>query len=129
MVDPIITHGAVPDNVEIIDEPNLSVQSLTITPAREKKQHKGGNKATKGLHYTDPTLQFNFDAIISEIDGLADQHPGTEVTDLLNFAAEIHGFDPAQGMMIYEDPVRSNGVDDDLSTQFNVFHYPFVEAA
>ena len=129
MVDPIIQQGAIPENVEIINEPDMLVQSLTITPQREKKAYKGGNKATQGLTYTDPILVFNFDAIISELAGLCDQHPGTQVTELANYAGAIHGFDPAQGMLIYEDPVRSNGVDDDFKVQFNVLHYPFVEAA
>jgi hypothetical protein len=128
-MEPIIQHGALPENVEIVNEPDMLVQSLTVTPAREKKAYKGGNKATQGLQYTDPTMTFNFDAIISELAGLCDQHPGTAVPDLLNFAAVKHGFDPAEGMMIYEDPVQSNGVEDDFKITFNVFHYPFVEAA
>ena len=128
-VDAIIQHGSLPDGLTIIDEPDLLVQNVTFTPTREKKTHKGGNKATKAVQYTDPILTIGFKAIISEVAGFADQHPGTLVTDLANYAAPVHGFDPAQGVMVYEDPVRTLDTDNPAEVTFNVVQYPFVEEA
>lgn len=130
-VDAIIQHGAIPSTGGMVDEPDLLVQSLTITPVREEKRYKGANKATQGILYTDPTLQFGFKAIISEKQGLADQHPGTAVAALANFTAPttIHGFDPADGIMVYKDP--SDEMDDENPDMINftVEHFPFVEPA
>jgi hypothetical protein len=127
-VDPRIVYGTLPADSEILDEPDLLVQSLTTTPAREKKAYKGGNRATQGLEYIDPILSFSFDAIVSERTGLADQHPGTEVTELANFAGSRFGFDPADGIMIFEDPSCEQNTTDPEMVKFTVVHYPFVEA-
>ncbi len=123
----IIQHGALPENVEIINEPNMLVQDLVITPQREEKRYKGGNKATNALQYTDPTLVFGFKAIVSELAGLSDQHPGTVVTDLLNFTAAIHGFEPTQGILVYKDPSRQLNTEDPLMLDFTVEQFPFVD--
>jgi hypothetical protein len=109
-----------------VDEANMLVQSLTITPAREEKAFKGANRATQGLLYTNPTLTFAFKAIISDVSGLADQHPGTEVTELANFAGDIHGFDPDQGTLIYKDPSREEDNDNPDMVNFTIAHFPFV---
>ncbi len=111
----------------IQDEPDLLVQNVTFTPTREKKAHKGGNQATQALRYTDPQMTIGFKAIISSVSGLADEHPGTAVADLVNYGAPVHGFDPAQGIMVYEDPVRSLDTDNPAEVTFNIVHYPFVE--
>lgn len=128
-VEAIIQHGPFPDNAEIIDEPNLLVQDVVYTPRRDKKTYKGGNQCTQALRYVDPTMSVAIKAIISEFSGLADQHPGTLVTDLLNFATPIHQFDPSQGILVYEDPVRNLGTDNPAEVNFNVMHYPFVQEA
>lgn len=126
-VQAIIKHGNLPAVDGLVDEPNILVQNLTITPGRELKEFKGANKAVQGLLLTNPTLKFAFKAIISEEAGLADQHPGTEVTELANFAAEMHGFDPEEGMMVYLDPSRDLTTEDPDMINFTVAHYPFVD--
>jgi hypothetical protein len=113
----------------MVDEPDILVQSLTITPAREKKLFKGPNKATQGIQLTDPTISFAFKGIISTAAGLADQHPGTVIAELANFADTIHGFDPGDGIILYEDPSREYGLDDPAMVSFTATQYPFVEAA
>lgn len=128
-VDAIIEHGAIPSGGGLVDESDLLVQSLTITPRREKKAYKGGNKATQGLQYTDPTISFQFKAIVSDASGLADEHPGTAVASLLNFASERHGFDPADGTMVYEDPSTELDVENADMVNFTVVNYPFVASS
>lgn len=129
-VTPIIIHGNLPEVDGLVDEPNLLVQNLSIAGAREKKLFKGATtKATAGILLTDPTLTFSFQAIVSEFAGLADQHPGTAVTELANFADEIHGFDPEEGILLYEEPTRELSIEDPAQVNFTVTHYPFVEPA
>jgi hypothetical protein len=128
-VDAIIQHGNLPADGTLLDEANLLVQSLTVTAAREKKAYRGPNRATNALQYTDPTLTFAFKAYVSEAAVLATQHPGTQVNELANYAAARRGFDPAEGMMIYEDPSDEFTTEDADMVSFNVVQYPFVEPA
>jgi len=122
----LLTHGNIPTDINLLDEPNMLVQSLTITPGREKKEYKGANRAVQGLEYSNPTLSFAFEAYISNYTGLCDQHPGTTVASLLNFASARFGFDPADGLMVFEDPSTRHGLEDPEMINFTVFHYPFV---
>jgi hypothetical protein len=124
-IDAIIKYGDISE-LGLIDEPDLLVQSLTITPSREKQSWKGANLATRALRYTDPILTFAFTAIISAATGLANQHPGTSVADLLNFPGNIYQFDPERGIMVFEDPSRSLTLENEAETSFNVVHYPFI---
>ena len=127
-VDPIIKHGLIPDLDMPKDEPNMLVNSLTITPSREKQEFKGGAAQVVGLRFVNPLLTFAFDGYISAVAGLADEHPGKAVTNLANYTGAIHGFDKADGVMIYEDPSREASNDDLAKAKFNVVQYPFVEA-
>jgi hypothetical protein len=127
-VDARIVYGVLPADSEILDEPDLLVQNLTTTPSRTKKAYQGGNRATQGLEYVDPLLTFAFDAIVSERTGFADQHPGTLVLELANFAGSRFGFDPADGIMVFEDPSCEQNTSDPEMLKFSVVHYPFVEA-
>lgn len=129
-VTAIIQWGSLPETASLVDEANILIQSLTITPKREEKRYKGAStRATEGISLTDPTLTFAFKAYVATETGLAIQHPGTQVTELANFAAAIHGFDPTQGMMIYKDPSRELTIEDPDMISFTVEHLPFVEPA
>ena len=128
-VDAIIQYGSLPADGTLVDEPNLLVQSLSVKPAREKKEYKGFNRAAQGLSYTNPTLALDFKAYVATAAGLAIQHPGTQVTELANYAAARHGFDPTQGILIYEDVSDDFSNEDADMVNFTVMHYPFVEAA
>lgn len=113
----------------MVDEPALLVQSLTITPSREKKTYKGATtKAVEGIQYTNPMLTFAFSCYVSEETGLAVEHPGGLVDELANFGAEMHGFDPADGILVFEDPVRKMDLENPDALDFNVVSYPYVEA-
>lgn len=128
-IDAIIKHGSLPAASDLVDEPDILVQSLTITPARETKLYKGPNKATQGIMLTDPTITFAFKGIISAVAGLADQHPGTVIADLANFQDSIHGFDPDDGVILYQDPSRELSQEDPAMVSFTAIQYPFVAAA
>lgn len=128
-VTAILQYGTLPADGTLLDEADLLVQSLTITPAREKKEYKGTNRAVQGLSYTNPTLSFAFKAYVSEAAGLAIEHPGTAVAELANFAAAVHGFEATQGMMVFEDPTKELTNEDSDMINFTVMHYPFTENA
>jgi hypothetical protein len=123
-----IVHGNLPNDVSLLDEPDMLVQSLTITPSREKKEYKGANGAVQGLEYKNPLMSFAFESYISERTGLCDQHPGTTVATLTNFAAARFGFDPTDGIMVFEDPSTTQNLEDPETISFTIVHYPFVEA-
>lgn len=125
-VEAIIKHGNLPDAGGLVDEPNMLVQSLAIKAERDEKMFKGANKATQGVLETDPKLTFAFKAVISDFAGLTDQMPGTAVTELANFAAAIHGFDPTAGVLIYKDPSRDLDNENPDMVSFSVLHLPFV---
>lgn len=112
-----------------VDEPDVLVNSLTITPSREKKTYKNGLGCTSILQFKDPLLAFAFDGYILNVAGLADQHPGTTVTALANYQTATYGFDPADGVMVYEDPSRECTNEDIAKAKFNVVQYPHVTAA
>ncbi|MFT3991055.1 MAG: hypothetical protein QM680_06550 [Luteolibacter sp.] len=126
-LDAIIQYGELSD-VSLVDEPSLLVQSLEITPARDKKDWKGANQATRALRYTNPTLKFDFNAIISDLEeeSMADQHPGTQVLSLANYTGAIYGFDSSLGIMVFEDPSRSYSLENPAETKFSVVQYPFI---
>lgn len=127
-LDPRIVQGNLPDLSDFTDEPNMLVQSLTFTASRTKNAYKGANRCTQGIEYTDPIGTFAFEAFVSERAGLCDTHPGTAVAELANFEAARFGFDPADGIMVYEDPSSTCTLDAPETVKFNVVHYPFVTA-
>ena len=68
-----------------------------------------------------------FDGYLSnQTTGLANQHPGTAVATLANFAANTYGFVPADGTMIFMDPNRTETNTEMAKTTFSVKQYPFV---
>lgn len=125
-VSPTIKHGVLPD-LDLVDETNLLVQSVELAPNREKREIKGGNAGVKALRFVNPTFRIGFSAIPSAISGLADQHPGTKITGgLANYQSARHGFDPSEGLIIYEDPATSLGVDSEPTVNFSGMQYPLL---
>jgi hypothetical protein len=127
-IDAIYEYGDLSD-VPLKDEPDMLIQSLTITPSREKQSWKGANLAIRALRYTNPILTFAFTAIIVDPTGLCNQHPGTQVTSLLNYVGNVYQFDPNQGILVYEDPSREMSLENPAECQFSVVQYPFVGVA
>jgi len=130
-INAIIQYGETMENSALIDEPDLLVQSLKITPAREKQSWKRAATLAIGmLRYTNPTISFAFNAIVGEVAGFANQHPGTLVTELANFAvsATSYEFDPDEGIMVFEDPSRDMSLENPMETDFTVVQYPFIDS-
>ena len=124
-----IVHGNLPATVELLDEPDMLVDTYNFSVAREEKQYKGAtSRGVEGLEYTNPIGTHSFSGRVSERTGLCDQHPGTAVASLLNFAAIRCGMDPAIGMLIYKDPSFTENLNDPEAISFTVMHFPFVEA-
>lgn len=124
-VDLIIQHGTLTSS-ELVDEANVLVASLTITPERTKKEFMGAS-ATRALRFTNPKISFAFQGTVKALAGLADQHVGTAVaSSLANFASDRYGFDPADGVIVYEDPSATENGEDPTQMSFTAVQYPFV---
>lgn len=122
----ILQWGELPAAAALVDEAELSVKTLTRKPSREKKTYKNAKGAINGLRYINPLMTFSFVGIPATNTDFAVQHPGTGVASLLNFTASVHGFDPAQGVLVFEDPEDTLNQEDPLELKFDVVQYPFV---
>lgn len=122
----ILQWGALPAAVALVDEAELSVKTLTRKPNREKKVYKNAKSAVNGLRLVNPLLTFSFVGTPSASSGFATQHPGTGVSSLLNFSAAVRGFDPNEGVLVFEDPEDTLNQEDPLEIKFDVVHYPFI---
>jgi hypothetical protein len=123
-VNLIEQHGTL-TSTTLVDEPNVLVESLTITPERTKKEYKGAS-ATKALRFTDPKISFAFSGTVANQAGLADQHVGTSIASLANFSSSRFGFDPADGVIVFEDPSATENGEDPTQLSFTAVQYPFV---
>lgn len=129
-----IDHGALPtgEGVDIIDEIGILVSSLTISPTREKRVFKNAAGCTFGLRYQDPVLTFDFDGYMAPVDpgdassDLSSLHPGTSIASIANYTGAIYDFDPADGVLVLEDPVRQLSNEDLGKAQAKVVQHPFV---
>lgn len=121
-----ITHGTLSSALSLNDETNLLVKNLTISAARDRQDYRNANNGIKALEYTNPTLSFAYRCEVSTNSGLADEHPGTAVTSLANYASDIHGFANTEGVMVYEDPSRDIPFDRLGELSFTVVQYPLV---
>jgi hypothetical protein len=124
-VNLIEQHGTL-TNGTLLDEPNVLVTSLTITPSRTKKEYKGEAGSVKALRFSNPQIGFAFQGTVQAVAGLADQHVGTSVASLANFAASKFGFDPDDGVNVYEDPSATENGEDPTQITFTSQNYPFV---
>lgn len=124
-LDIVIQHGSIA-NQALVDEPNILVESLTVSPARDEKRYKSGAGNTAAIGFRDPILSFEFSGWVKTKAGLADQHPGTTVASLANYAGAKFGFDNADGVMVYTDPSSDFSPDDPEKVKFKVTQYPFV---
>jgi hypothetical protein len=122
----IITHGVIPSENILVDEPNILIQSLTVTPQRTETRHRGPNRATQGITEVDPVIDFAITGLIKTVAGLADGHPGEQLIELLNYQASLHGFAPTDGIIVYRDPSRSHDTENPDSVTLTVTHFPFV---
>ncbi len=122
----LISHGNIPEDITLVDEPNMLVTSLETTPRRTKREYLGANRAVGGVEFTNPILSFAFQGYVSSRTGFCDTHPGTEVTELANYDAARFGFDPSEGTLVYEDPSSTQNLEESETIAFTIVQYPFV---
>ena len=122
-------HGSADTLNDIQDESNLDVQDFKLKFAREERQRKNRHGNVRRVEHFNPTTSISFTAFIVSAAGFGDQHPGTRVVSLVNFAAERRGMDPAVGTMVLMDTEDALTIDEDLKASYNITHYPFVVTA
>jgi len=117
---------------DIVVEIGILVNSLTVSATREKKVFKGTNGSTAGLRFQDPLLTFDFDGYLAALgaddpeDSIAHAHPGTSVGAIANYTGAIYGFDPADGILVLEDPSRQLSNEELGKATAKIVQYPFV---
>ena len=122
-------HGSADTLNDIQDESNLDVQDFKFKASRETRDRKNRHGNLRRREYFNPMGAISFTAFIVSAAGFGDQHPGTRVTSLVNYAAERRGFDPAVGTMMIDDVEDSWGLDEDVKASYNITHAPFVVTA
>ncbi len=132
-VSAILAHGDIPTSqLSDLSEAGsvvIAVNSLTITPMRDEKTYTNASGAVFAVEYRNPRIELKFDGYVSAYDGLADEHPGTQITTLTNFTTALHGFDPADGVIVYAECERSLSNDDSARTSFTARQFPFINAS
>lgn len=122
-------HGSADSLNDINDESNLDVQDFKLKYSRETRDRKNRHGNLRRREYFNPMVAISFTAFIVTASGFGDQHPGTRVVSLVNYAAEKRGFDPAVGTMMIDDVEDSWGLDEDVKASYNITHAPFVVTA
>lgn len=122
-------HGSADSLNDINDESNLDVQDFKFKAAREERQRKNRHGNVRRVEHFNPTVSISFTAFIVTASGFGDQHPGTRVVSLVNYAAERRGFDPAVGTMVLMDVEDAFSLEEDIKASYNIMHYPFVITA
>ena len=119
-------HGTADTANDISDETSLDVSEFKAKFTREKRERKNYHGNVRRIEYFNPMLAISLTAFITGTTAMASQHPGTQVTSLVNFAAEKRGMDPAVGTMILEDAEDTLSLEEDQKTSINIIHAPFV---
>jgi hypothetical protein len=127
-VEAIIQYGDLSE-LPLFDEPDLLVQAMMITPTREREVWKGESQAVEVVRFTNPLLTFSYRGILASRSGLGNLHPGELVDQLANYEGQMYGFDPEEGVMVYEDPELNFTLEDPADASFSVVHYPFIGGA
>jgi len=122
-------HGSADSLNDINDESNLDVQDFKFKYSRESRDRKNRHGNLRRREYFNPIVSISFTAFIVTASGFADQHPGTRVVSLVNYAAEKRGFDPAVGTMMIDDVEDSLSLEEDIKASYNITHAPFVVTA
>jgi len=122
-------HGSADSLNDINDESNLDVQDFKLKYSRETRDRKNRHGNLRRREYFNPMVAISFTAFIVTASGFGDQHPGTRVVSLVNYAAEKRGFDTAVGTMMIDDIEDSFSLEEDIKAAYNITHAPFVITA
>jgi hypothetical protein len=111
-------------------EANLLVESVDFESTREKKFWKSiETDADVWRRDSNPKCKWSIKGWVSAVSGFVTQHVGTTVATLANFASTFAGFDPAVGLLTFNDAKHSFAIGDQRKMDFVVEHDPFVLAA
>ena len=122
-------HGSADTLNDINDESNLDVQDFKLKYSRETRDRKNRHGNLRRREYFNPMVTISFTAFIVTASGFGDQHPGTRVVSLVNYATEKRGFDPAVGTMMIDDVEDAFSLEEDIKATYNITHAPFVVTA
>lgn len=122
-------HGSADSLNDINDESNLDVQDFKMKYSRESRDRKNRHGNLRRREYFNPMVAISFTAFIVTASGFGDQHPGTRVVSLVNYATEKRGFDPAVGTMMIDDVEDAFSLEEDIKASYNITHAPFVVTA
>lgn len=122
-------HGSADTLNDINDESNLDVQDFKLKYSRETRDRKNRHGNLRRREYFNPMVAISFTAFIVTASGFGDQHPGTRVVSLVNYATEKRGFDPAVGTMMIDDVEDAFSLEEDIKATYNITHAPFVVTA
>jgi hypothetical protein len=126
-MDAIIINGTLPSVAAgLVDETNLLIESLTLSPDREMIMHKGANGAVAATEHRNPTFSLDFKGTTTARTGLPNGHPGNVIAALENFSSSRHGFDPTDGKIIMLDPKTTLSQTRSDEFSFKATQYPFM---
>ena len=125
----LISHGSADSVNDLLDEDNLDVIDFKRKFTREKREKKNRFGAVRRVEMFNPMVAISLTAMLVTQAGLADQHPGTRVTALANYATTRCGMDPSVGTMVLDDAEDTLSLEEDLKYAINITHYPFVVTA
>lgn len=121
-----VDYGTFTDS-SCVNETNLLIQSVTATSAQERKFYKDITTDCDVIGRTaNRSLTWAIKGYVKAVSGFVTQAIGTTVSTLANFASAFRTFDPATGLMIFDDPVDSWQVGDLRDCSFSVLHKPYI---
>jgi len=126
-MDAIIINGTLPSSAAgLVNEDNLLIESLTLTPDREMVLHKGANGAVAASEHRNPTFTLDFKGTPTARTGLANGHPGDVLASVANFQSARHGFDPTDGKIIFMEPKTTLSQTRTDEFTFKATQFPFM---
>jgi len=120
--------GTIPAGTVVAEDGSVRVTSISQQFTRTKTEFFDDNEGVNGVRFRNPISTIEMEAeIISRVaNSLGAAHPGTEIASLNNFAAEVRGFDPAVGCIVFEEATDESTNTEAPTTSMNFTHYPFA---
>lgn len=110
-------------------ETNLLLESVDFESTREKQFWKSIiTHADVWRRDSNPKAKWSIKGWVSTVSGFVTQHVGTVCT-LANFASTFAGFDPAVGVVTFNDAKHSYSIGDLRKLDFTAEHDPFVNVS
>lgn len=108
-------------------EANLLIESVDMDSSRDKKFWKDITIGCDVLRRDENAkCKWSVKGWVKAVSGFVTQHIGTTVSTLANFASTFAGFDPAVGVLTYNDPKHSWAIQELRKLDFTVEHDPHI---